>query len=218
MKTFKNAVISAICIICMVCSASAEGAPRTQFGFKGWPYRNSVPCARVTAAPTRAPQPARTPRPTASQRPASRPTAAPTATVSVDVGDYTTLSVSMQEYSAWNLLNADREANGKAALPLDEELCALARIKSRDMKENRYFAHTSPTFGTAAEMLTAFGYAYRGVGENIAHHATVEKSEAAFMSSANHRANILGSQWKRVGIGIWEDDQGFVYVTQLFAR
>ena len=94
----------------------------------------------------------------------------------------------------------------------------MARIKSRDMKENRYFAHTSPTFGTAAEMLTAFGYAYRGVGENIAHHATIEKSEAAFMSSVNHRANILGSQWTRVGGGVWEDDQGFVYVTQLFAR
>ena len=49
-------------------------------------------------------------------------------------------------------------------------------------------------------------------------HATVEKAQAAFMSSSRHRQNILGSQWTKVGIGVWEDSQGFVYVTQLFVR
>ena len=67
-------------------------------------------------------------------------------------------------------------------------------------------------------MLTYFGYSYRGVGENIAHHGTVAKAEAAFMSSSSHRQNILGSQWTRVGIGICLDDQGYVYMTQIFAR
>lgn len=202
---------------CLTLSALADGAPMSQFGFKGWPYRNSVcrPAATaspaVTAAPTQRPA-ASTARP---QRTAS-PAAAP-ATGS-DVGDYTTLSVSAQEYSAWNLLNRDREANGLAALPLDEELCALARIKSCDMKENHYFAHESPTYGRAADMLTRFGYSFRGVGENIAHHATLEKAEAAFMSSSGHRQNILGSQWTRVGVGICYDDSGYVYLTQIFAR
>lgn len=105
-----------------------------------------------------------------------------------------------------------------SALTLDPELSRIARIKSCDMKENGYFAHTSPTYGNAAAMLTAFGYAYNGVGENIAHHATVEKSEAAFMSSSGHRQNILGSQWTKVGIGVCVDNNGFVYVTQLFVR
>ena len=86
------------------------------------------------------------------------------------------------------------------------------------MKKNRYFAHESPTWGSAGAMLAAFGYAYNGVGENIAHHATVEKAEAAFMSSQGHRGNILGRQWKKVGIGVCVDDSGFVYVTQLFVR
>ena len=54
--------------------------------------------------------------------------------------------------------------------------------------------------------------------ENIAHHATVIKSQAAFMSSDGHRRNILGKNWNRVGIGVWQDAQGYVYVTQLFAR
>lgn len=109
-------------------------------------------------------------------------------------------------------------ANGRSALVLDPALCEIARLKSKDMKENRYFAHTSPTYGSASQMLKTFGYSFTSVGENIAHHATVEKSQAAFMSSDGHRRNILGSQWSKVGIGVWTDDQGFVYVTQLFVR
>ena len=108
--------------------------------------------------------------------------------------------------------------NGLPALTLDPELSRLARLKCEDMRDQNYFAHESPTWGNAAAMLTRFGYAFNGVGENIAHHATVEKAEAAFMSSSGHRGNILGRQWTKVGVGVCFDRQGFVYVTQLFVR
>ena len=196
----------ALAIAFIAVSASADGAPTSQFGFKGWPYRNSAPCAAATRRPSATPQPTQTPKVT------SAPSTA------FNVGDYTTLSVSAQEYSAWNLINEDRKANGLDELPLDETLCALARIKACDMKENKYFAHQSPTFGKAADMLRRFGYSFRSVGENIAHHATVLKSEAAFMSSTGHRANILGSQWSKVGVGVCLDDSGYVYLVQLFVR
>ena len=116
------------------------------------------------------------------------------------------------------MLNQDRIANGLAALTLDPVLCEIARAKSRDMNDKNYFSHTSPTYGTPSEMLEHFGYSFSSVGENIAHHATIEKAQAAFMSSTGHRRNILGSQWSKVGIGVWKDSQGFVYVTQLFVR
>lgn len=96
--------------------------------------------------------------------------------------------------------------------------CATWHGSDRDMYLNNYFSHTSPTYGSAAQMLSTYGYSFTSVGENIAHHATVEKAQAAFMSSSGHRQNILGSQWTKVGIGVWEDSQGFVYVTQLFVR
>ena len=132
--------------------------------------------------------------------------------------NYTTGSITAQEENAFLLLNQDRAANGRSALELDPALCDLARLKSRDMYLNNYFSHTSPTYGSAAQMLSTYGYSFTSVGENIAHHATVEKAQAAFMSSSGHRQNILGSQWTKVGIGVWEDSQGFVYVTQLFVR
>ena len=196
----------ALAIAFIAVSASADGAPTSQFGFKGWPYRNSAPCAAATRRPSATPQPTQTPK----------VTSAPSTTF--NVGDYTTLSVSAQEYSAWNLINEDRKANGLDELPLDETLCALARIKACDMKEHKYFAHQSPTFGKAADMLRRFGYSFRSVGENIAHHATVLKSEAAFMSSTGHKANILGSQWSKVGVGVCLDDSGYVHLVQLFVR
>lgn len=226
------------------CLALADGAPASQFGFRGWPYRQSSgcqsgcslgcdqcaddgDCARcsfcqavtATACPAATATPAM--QPTKTPAPTSAPTPRPTAIASprpTSTADYTTDSSIAQEQKALNLLNQDRAANGLPALVLDDALSRLARIKSCDMRDNHYFSHTSPTYGNAAAMLTAFGYSYNGVGENIAHHATVEKAQAAFMSSTGHRANILGSQWTKVGIGICLDENGFVYVTQLFVR
>ena len=221
-------------------AALASGAPTSQFGFKGWPYRQSGGCAETiypkktppaptevplpeptaTPAPTATPtpEPTLTPAPTVTSTPKPAPTPAPTEVPPFTDEDYTTGSITAQEENAFLLLNQDRAANGRSALELDPALCDLARLKSRDMYLNHYFSHTSPTYGSAAQMLSAYGYAFTSVGENIAHHATVEKAQAAFMSSSGHRQNILGSQWTKVGIGVWEDSQGFVYVTQLFVR
>ncbi len=189
-------------------STGSSSCPLLNRKTNGW-YNGSSACGNITGL-----------CPTGSKAPATDPAAtpAPAATAKPSGGDYTPGSVSAQEAIGFALLNQDRASNGRAALTLDPELCNLARMKSEDMKANRYFAHTSPTYGSASEMLRTYGYSFTSVGENIAHHATVEKSEAAFMSSTGHRTNILGSQWKKVGIGVAYDAQGFVYVTQLFVR
>lgn len=279
----KLSILTLIISLALCGVASAGNAPTSQFGFSGWPYRQSTGCPNtvvceptatqaptpeptaipteqpvatatpepaVTAEPTQAPAPTFTPEPaptpTATAVPTPVPTAeptkapaatatptpAPTATKTPEPteiptvtptppstdDDYTTGSVTAQEENAFILLNADRASNGRSALTLDPELCRLARLKSCDMNANQYFAHTSPTLGSASDMLRSNGYAFTSVGENIAHHATVSKAQAAFMSSSGHRQNILGSQWKKVGIGVCFDRQGYVYVTQLFVR
>jgi len=147
----------------------------------------------------------------------SSPHGASSAAASID-GHYTSAFPSMQERTAGKLLNSDRSAYGLPALTLDPELCRIARIKSQDMRDNQYFAHTSPTYGDIREMLDRFGYSYAAAGENIAHHATVEKSQAALISSPGHRANILSRSFTRVGIGIAQDKNGYVYLTQIFCR
>ena len=133
-------------------------------------------------------------------------------------GHYTTASLSAQEQTAGNLLNSDRRRYGLAPLTLDTALCRIARIKSMDMRDNQYFSHTSPTYGDVRSMLQALGYEYQAASENIAHHATVEKAQAAFLSSPGHRKNVLSSAYTRVGLGIATDPQGYVYLTQIFVR
>ena len=131
---------------------------------------------------------------------------------------YTTASLSAQEQTAGNLLNNDRARYNLTPLVIDPALCRIARIKSEDMRDKQYFAHTSPTYGNVRQMLSHFGYSYSAAGENIAHHASIEKAQAAFLSSPGHRTNVLSSGYTKVGLGVALDDKGFVYLTQIFAR
>ena len=131
---------------------------------------------------------------------------------------YTTASVTVQEQIAGNLLNLDRSNYNLAELTIDPALSRIARLKSEDMRDNRYFAHVSPTYGDVRDMLSKLGYAYTAAGENIAHHSTVEKAQAALISSPGHRRNILSRGYTKVGVGVALDESGYVYLTQIFCR
>lgn len=131
---------------------------------------------------------------------------------------YTTASVTAQEQIAGNLLNLDRSNYNLAELTIDPALSRIARLKSEDMRDHRYFAHVSPTYGDVRDMLSKLGYAYTAAGENIAHHSTVEKAQAALISSPGHRRNILSRGYTKVGVGVALDESGYVYLTQIFCR
>ena len=150
--------------------------------------------------------------------PVSQPLAESNAPTAVTAGYYTIGSVSAQEQIAYNLINHERSAHSLRSLTLDPALCRLARMKSQDMLDNRYFAHESPTYGNVRTMLKNAGYSFAGAGENIARYGTVEKAHAGLMSSAGHRRNILSGAWTKVGVGIVRDRNGFIYLTQIFAR
>ncbi len=123
-----------------------------------------------------------------------------------------------QEQAMIEMVNSDRARYGRSALTLDLELCALAREKSSDMLNNNYFAHESPTLGSASDLLTANGVSFRSVGENIARYRSIEHAQAALLSSDGHRRNLLSRSYTHFGVGVALDENGFVYVTQLFVR
>jgi uncharacterized YkwD family protein len=115
-----------------------------------------------------------------------------------------------------NLVNRERTANGLSALQVDTQLVQLARMKSQDMITNNYFSHTSPTYGSPFQMLTNAGVRYRAAGENIAGNRTVEAAHTALMNSSGHRANILGSSYTHVGIGVVSGGPYGNMITQIF--
>ena len=123
-------------------------------------------------------------------------------------------SVLSYEKEVVRLVNAERMQNGLSPLTEDWEMSRVARIKSQDMKDNRYFSHTSPVYGTPFEMMKDFGLSYRSAGENIAKgQRTPEEVVNAWMNSAGHRANILNASYTHIGVGYVADGK---YWTQMF--
>lgn len=114
------------------------------------------------------------------------------------------------------LVNEIRAQNGLKALTEDWELSRVARYKSQDMKDNKYFSHTSPVYGSPFEMIKNFGISYRSAAENIAKgQATPQAVVNAWMNSSGHRANILNSSYTKIGVGYVS---GGNYWTQMFIR
>ncbi|MBQ7646710.1 MAG: SafA/ExsA family spore coat assembly protein [Clostridia bacterium] len=112
------------------------------------------------------------------------------------------------------LVNVERAKYGLAPLTENWELSRVARYKSQDMADRHYFSHTSPTYGSPFEMMKAFGIKYRTAGENIAYgQRTPAEVVTAWMNSPGHRANILNSSFKQIGVGYVASGR---YWTQMF--
>ena len=117
-----------------------------------------------------------------------------------------------------SLVNTERAKQGLTALKSDSKLAEIAQKKAEDMAENLYFSHTSPTYGSAFDMLKAAGYSYKTAGENI---AMGQKSAASvmdgWMNSSGHRANILNTSYEKIGVGYAVSQDGTPYWVQIFA-
>ena len=124
------------------------------------------------------------------------------------------ISVTTFEAEVVRLVNDIRRQNGLKPLTENWELSRVARYKSQDMLDNRYFAHNSPTYGTPFQMMKSFGLSFRTAGENIAKgYSTPQAVVNGWMNSSGHRANILNASYTQIGVGYVA--QGH-YWTQMF--
>lgn len=140
---------------------------------------------------------------------------------SQDKTSNTTVSSSNVNYEqkVVELVNVERQKAGLPALTLDSKISNVARAKSKDMATNNYFAHQSPTYGSAGDMLNQFGIKWSAWGENIAYgQNTPEIVVNAWMNSPGHKANILSSNFGKIGVGYVVDSNGRPYWTQIFTN
>lgn len=127
-----------------------------------------------------------------------------------------TTSLSSDEKEVFDLINNQRTNNGLSALKLDSEALNVARIKAKDMVDNNYFSHNSPTYGSPFQMLNSFKVTYKTAGENIAGNSSNSGAVNAWMNSSGHKANILNSAFNYTGIGVVKSSKyGKIYV-QIF--
>ena len=131
--------------------------------------------------------------------------------VSIPTNDASVLAF---EQEVVRLVNEARAKEGLAPLAYNWELSRVARYKSGDMKDNGYFSHTSPVYGSPFQMINSFGISYRSAGENIAKgQRTPQSVVSAWMNSSGHRANILSKSFTEIGVGYVAE--GY-YWTQMF--
>jgi len=126
----------------------------------------------------------------------------------------TSVTPSTIEKAVIDLTNAEREKAGLAPYKIDKKLVASARAKANDMATNNYFAHNSPTYGSAGDQLGQFGVSFSGWGENIAKgHQSAEQVVSEWMNSPGHKENILNPKMTHIGVGY---DSNGNYWTQQF--
>ncbi|MEU0691449.1 CAP domain-containing protein [Streptomyces uncialis] len=115
------------------------------------------------------------------------------------------------------LVNTERNANGCKDITTDARLNRAAEGHSRDMAERDYFDHTSPDGRGVGDRVTAAGYEWSAVGENIAvGQPTAVAVVEAWLESPGHRANILNCDYTQMGLGVDTSDGGPRW-TQVFA-
>jgi uncharacterized protein YkwD len=109
------------------------------------------------------------------------------------------------------LLNAERRGRGMRALRQNRQLRDAAEAYSREMVEQRFFAHVSAATGsTLRERVSATDYLKGAdgwqLGENLAwgsgELSTPARTVEAWMRSPGHKENILTRRFREIGIGI----------------
>ena len=95
------------------------------------------------------------------------------------------------------------------ALTKNDDLMKTARMKAKDMVDNNYCAHKSPTYGSPSQMVKKYAKGVAYGGENIASgQKTAETAVTAWKNSDTHRAIMLKKNINCVGIGVAANSKG----------
>jgi uncharacterized protein YkwD len=132
--------------------------------------------------------------------------------------DESKFEMSKEEKELLELTNKEREKEKLPALEPHPLLFKAARAHAANMAKQEKLDHVLDD-KNSGDRVEATGYKWMHIGENIA--ATDSETPTAivklWMDSKLHRANILGKEFRHIGIGIAKNDKGETYYTAVFA-
>jgi uncharacterized protein YkwD len=114
------------------------------------------------------------------------------------------------------LIDVEREARGLPPFAFSPALSEVARKYSARMAAARSVQHDLEN--PVEERIRAAHPDTCTFGENVSKHTSIDYSLGDLMASPGHRANILSERFTRIGVGIARGADGFLYITQEFAR
>lgn len=129
------------------------------------------------------------------------------ATITAAAPSVSAVNLSDLESAVLYLINTIRVSNGLGALQANQVLINVARSRCNDMIANSYFSHYTPNGQNIFNILRENDVVYLNAGENLGNssppsHGTPEAFANAWMASPSHKANILRSVYKKIGIGV----------------
>ena len=111
-----------------------------------------------------------------------------------------------------SLINKERSRAGSGQLRPATDLNNKAGSWAAKMRDECSLSHSNLSKGVTLN--------WRQLGENVAYAGSISKTHSSLMNSPRHRANILKSNYNRVGVGVATGKcRGYnvVYVAQVFA-
>jgi uncharacterized protein YkwD len=186
----------------------------------------ATPSARAAArsssprptAPASAPAGARPSTSAAASAPAGAPTAAPSGTAAAQV---------------LALINQARSGAGLAPLTVTSGLQASSSAHNLKMAGGCGLSHQCPGEPAIGDRETAAGVHWTAAGENIGEGGPVADTDSAIAQMAvgltqsmldeqppndGHRMNILSTSFTHIGIAVYRDGSGTVWLTQDFSN
>lgn len=114
-----------------------------------------------------------------------------------------------------DIVNDEREDRGLNELESDPTLNEVAAMRAKEIAEQ--FSHTRPDGTSCFTALHEYGVTNVYAAENIAMGSkTPEGVMDQWMGSKRHKENILGSDYTRMGVGLYVDSRGDYYWVQVF--
>jgi uncharacterized protein YkwD len=119
------------------------------------------------------------------------------------------------------LTNQERARQNLPALRAETRLSRAAQIQADQMVRHNRMDHVMPDaqYPRPEDRLAAAGYAWQAYGENLAFGYNDARSVVeGWMNSSGHRANILGTSFTEIGVGLARDAYGRPFYSQVFGR
>lgn len=114
------------------------------------------------------------------------------------------------------LANLQRIAAGIPPLVVHPAVGSAAMAHSEDMAATGRMSHTGSDGSDAGIRLARAGFTWRTWGENVAAgQRTAQDVLTAWMNSPGHRANILGTTFTTIGVGVATATDGTRYWTMV---
>jgi uncharacterized protein YkwD len=217
-------------------STTPVSSPTADWSFAPHPVGTASPAVTVTPATNSTPTPVPTAGatvhatpPTVSPSP-TRATVPPTSVPATPTSSGASSGTLQLAQKLFQQINSDRAAEGLSPYTWDDKIAAVSTTHSKTMGQGCGLSHQCSGEPAPCDRLTNAGVSWMACGENAGYTSPTPDQWSAVKASIEqgmlgeqppndgHRRNLLSTSYHRVGIGVYIDAKGLIWVTEDFTN